>query len=391
MGYADALIKLNIPYNSETAVSLSGDLMEYINIEAKRASELLAETRGNFPSFNKSVYTKDKPIRNAARTCLPPTGTISILADTSPGIEPLFSVVYQNIMVDPADDSKTVKFMQVHPIFECIAKKRRFYTKALMKKIEKYGSIQNLDEIPDDLKEIFVTSHDISPEWHIRTQAAFQRHTDAAVSKTINFANSATVQDVSNAYLQAYRSGCKGITIYRDGSRDIQALTKGTNTPGKTTVLKEPMRRPKKLHGMTYSLETGCGKIYITINMDENGHPFECFANIGKAGGCSASQCEAIGRLTSLSLRNNFSPEEITKQLIGISCHKPFGFGPDRNLSCADAIGKAILDCFNSNGKTTKVEASLEDSTGSCMECGGQLQNSGGCSTCMACGHSACG
>ena len=336
MGFADLLIRLGIPYNTKEAVSLGERIMGFIHREAMKASGALAKERGTFPHFKESIYHRPggPRLRNATLTTIAPTGTISMIAGASSGIEPLFAVAFQKHVLD--NQSLT----EVNQLFEETAKERGFYSPELMRQISKTGSVQGLKEVPPDVQRIFVTAHDISPEWHIRMQAAFQRHTDNAVSKTVNFPHSATVEDVEKAYCLAYRLGCKGVTIYRDRSREVQVITRGTEK-GAIPLKITPRKRPQELQGKTIEMTTGCGKLYVTINADEQG-PFEVFASLGKAGGCAAAQTEATARLASQGLRAGIDPDLIVKQLKGIRCHIPHGFGEQELLSCADAIGKAL-------------------------------------------------
>ncbi|MCI0513095.1 vitamin B12-dependent ribonucleotide reductase [candidate division KSB1 bacterium] len=383
MGFADMLLLMGIPYDSEQALEVAAEVMNFINLEARQESEELAKVRGTFPNFKGSIF--DKPgapeMRNATVTTIAPTGTISIIAGCSSGIEPLFALCFVRNVLD------NDKLLEIHPYFEQIARQEGFYSAALMEKIAKKGTVKECPEVPEKYQRLFVTSHDITPEWHVRMQAAFQQHTENAVSKTVNFANSATVDDVKAVYLKAFELGCKGITIYRDGSREVQVLTKGhapVPVPDGEAVLPRPKKRPKMLSGKSIRMETGCGPLYISINSDENG-PFELFNNIGKAGGCAASQCEAIGRLVSLAWRSGIKPEQVTKQLRGISCHRPYGFGPNKNLSCADAIAKAIIDY-----QDTVDAAQPEITAGACPDCGGPMEHESGCAVCHACGFSEC-
>ncbi|MFZ5516544.1 MAG: vitamin B12-dependent ribonucleotide reductase [Candidatus Zhuqueibacterota bacterium] len=383
MGFADMLIKLGIPYNSEDAIQTARDIMKFIFQEANRQSQELAAERGPFPNYEKSVYFPDGPeYRNATRTTIAPTGTISIIAGCSSGIEPLFALSFVRNVMD--DD----KLLEVYPLFEQVARDEGFYSDDLMKRVAEKGSIQDFNDIPEHVRQVFITSHDISPEWHIQMQAAFQKYTDNAVSKTVNFPNDATLQDVNDAYRRAYELGCKGVTIYRDGSRDVQVLNKGKSATAPKVVTVEPIRRnrPSVLTGKTLRLRTGCGSIYITINEDEQG-PIELFNTIGKAGGCAASQSEAIGRLISLAWRNGVSPDEVRKSLMGITCHKPSGLGNEKVLSCADAVSKAIGKYLNMQDDPSIYTTS----GGACPECGGQIEHEGGCMVCRACGYSECG
>ncbi|OEU76624.1 MAG: ribonucleoside-diphosphate reductase, adenosylcobalamin-dependent [Desulfuromonadales bacterium C00003093] len=392
MGWADMLILLGIPYNSKEAIALGERVMKFINDKAHEMSIELAAERGEFPNFKGSLYDKpgSEPIRNATCTTIAPTGTISIIANCSSGVEPLFAVSYVRQVLD------NNKLVEVHPLFEKMAKERGFYSKALMQEIAEKGTVQEMDAVPEDIRRIFVTSHDISPEDHVLMQAAFQRHTDNAVSKTVNFCSNATRDDVSTVYRLAYKQGCKGATIYRDGSRDMQVLSvakKEDAEKGHESLVpmesKKPSRkreRPRALTGSTYQMETGCGPLYITINEDDKGL-FELFTTMGKAGGCAASQCEAIGRLVSLAWRSGVQARQAIKQLIGITCHKPAGFGDNRVTSCADAVAKAIeLHMLNEEDSPTLYVSN----GGACPECGGPVEHEGGCCVCHACGFSEC-
>ncbi len=391
MGFADLLIHLGIAYNSETAVETAESIMKFIRTEAMKKSGELAKVRGAFPNFVGSIYnqTGAQQMRNATLTTIAPTGTLSIIADCSSGVEPLFAICFVRQVMD--DD----KLLSVHPEFETIARKRGFYSAELMEKIAREGSIQKFDEVPEDIKKIFVTSHDIEPQWHIRMQAAFQKYTDNAVSKTVNFPHEATEDDVKSVYLMAYRYGCKGVTIYRDGSREVQVLNKGNaltcsdQVPAKTEAAPLPrkLKRPEILSGKTIKMNTGCGSLYVTVN-ENQGELFELFNTMGKAGGCAASQSEAIGRLVSLAWRSRISPEKIIKELRGISCHKPCGFGENKNLSCADAISNAIRKYMHLEMES---ESDLVERGGACPECGGPIEHESGCAVCRTCGRSECG
>ncbi len=388
MGWADMLILLGIPYNSEAAIELGDRVMQFVTDHARQASRVLAKERGAFPNFQGSIYDNNgEPVRNATCTTIAPTGTISIISNTSSGIEPLFAVSYVRQVLD-----KDV-LVEVHPIFEKIARERGFYSKELMKTIAEHGTIQDIDDIPEDVRDIFVTSHDITPEDHIRMQAAFQKHTDNAVSKTVNFCHDATREDVATVYRLAYQSGCKGVTIYRDGSRDMQVLSikkdsakPEDSVPHESAKKRVKRDRPRALRGSTYQMQTGCGPLYITVNEDDAG-VFELFTTMGKAGGCASSQCEAIGRLVSLAWRSGVQARQAVKQMIGITCHKPAGFGENRVTSCADAVAKAI-QMHMADHEDTELRHS--NNGGACPDCGGPVEHEGGCCVCHVCGYSEC-
>jgi ribonucleoside-diphosphate reductase alpha chain len=388
MGWADMLIRLGIPYNTEEAVEMAGKVMKFIADEGYAASRHLAISRGPVPNFPGSLVDQrgEPPTRNATVTTIAPTGTISIIANASSGVEPIFAVSYVRQVMD--DDI----LVEVHPLFEQIARDRGFYTPELMQRIAVNGSIQDIEEIPDDVRRLFVTAHDISPDRHIAMQAAFQTYTDNAVSKTVNFPQSATVDDVASVYELAYELGCKGVTIYRDGSRDRQVLSTGKREAPRTsraeelTVIKR--ERPKVLQGWTYQMQTGCGPLYVTVNESSTGL-FELFTTMGKAGGCAASQNEAIGRMVSLAWRSGIQARQVIKQLQGISCHSPSGFGQSKVLSCADAVAKAIQSHMAANGHGT-INEPVSFVKGACPDCGGIVEHEGGCVVCRLCGYSEC-
>jgi ribonucleoside-diphosphate reductase alpha chain len=389
MGWADMLILLGIAYNSEAAIELGDRVMKFITDKSRMTSQVLAKERGAFPNFEGSIFDNGthEPVRNATCTTIAPTGTISIISNTSSGIEPLFAVSYVRQVLD------NDVLVEVHPLFEKIAKERGFYSKELMKTIAEHGTIQDIDEVPEDIRDIFVTSHDITPEDHIRMQTAFQNHTDNAVSKTVNFCNDATRDDVATVYRLAYQGGCKGVTIYRDGSRDMQVLSvqkeeaKPEDTvPHETSKKRFKRDRPRALKGSTYQMQTGCGPLYITVNEDESG-VFELFTTMGKAGGCASSQCEAIGRLVSLAWRSGVQARQAVKQMIGITCHKPAGFGENRVTSCADAVAKAIQMHMVDH---EEAELTHANNGGACPDCGGPVEHEGGCCVCHVCGYSEC-
>jgi len=389
MGWADMLIQLGIPYKSDKAIKLAEDVMEFIQEEGKKASSAIAEQRGVFPNYEGSIYDGKIRLRNATVTTIAPTGTLSIIAGCSSGIEPLFAVSYVRTVMEGT------KLIEVNPYFEKVAKERGFWSRELMEKIAEKGSIKEFDEIPNDVKAVFVTAHDITPMEHIKMQAAFQKFVDNAVSKTVNFPHEATSKDVEDVYLLAYELGCKGVTVYRDGSREKQVLTRGRKDEKRAIESWQkivPKKRPEVIEGSTRFMKTGCGNLYVTINEDEEGHLFELFTSMGKAGGCAASQSEAIGRLVSLAFRSNIEPDEIIKQLKGISCHEPAWYSGGRILSCSDAIAKALEKYRvegekGGNGDRYKVLMLM----GACPECGGAIERESGCLVCHNCGFTKCG
>ena len=405
MGFADMLIQLGIPYNSDKALEIAEAIMNFIQDESKKASEALAEERGTFPNYKGSIHDGVRRLRNATTTTIAPTGTLSLIAGCSSGIEPLFAVCFVRNVLDNQE------LLEANPFFEKIAKERGFYSKELMAKVAEAGSIQSFAEIPNDVKQLFVTALDIDPEWHIRMQAAFQRHVDNAVSKTINLPHTATKEDVKKAFLLAYRLGCKGVTVYRDGSRERQVLEAGSTKAAKSAkVYIKPKMRPRKTTGVTYEMQTGCGSLYVTINEDEGGLPFEVFARLGKAGGCASAQTEGLGRSASLILRSGIDPHEIVKHYKGISCDRTYGLGKESILSCPDAIGKAlemyleekkILEEPDSKSDTSVMSMRLIEKiievkgskidNGACPECGSPVIYAEGCRRCLSnCGYSEC-
>jgi ribonucleoside-diphosphate reductase alpha chain len=406
MGLSDMLIKLGLPYNSQKGVDAARKVMKFISEEGHKASSELAKVRGNFPNYNGSIFDgKVQYMRNATVTTIAPTGSISMIANASSGIEPIFSLVYVKNVLEKEG------MLYVNDLFEAIAKQRGFYSEELMRKVADSSSIQKIEEIPQDIRTVFVTSHDISPEWHIKMQAAIQEFTDNAVSKTINFPNSATREEIKKAYTLAFEAGCKGLTVYRDGSRDIQVIDAGKKKDKKEEPKEDIMRRVRErspvVHGITSQVGTGCGNLYVTINEDDVG-PLEVFARLGRSGGCAASQTEAIGRLISTSMRAGIGIKEITEQLEGIRCPSPCWQPEGLVLSCPDAIAKALRRHIDEGGTLKPNELVKEVPTlqkfmnknkdrpkgnvvGVCPDCSGPLIHTEGCSKCPGCGFSKCG
>ena len=390
MGWADLLYRLGVPYGSPESEALAEQVMAFVDRTAREASEDLAEERGAFPNFVGSIYDRPgaRPIRNATRTTIAPTGTISILAGCSSGVEPLFSLAFVRRVMD------NTEMLEVNEVFAEQARTTGFYSEDLMRKIAVGATLHDLPEVPEAAQRVFLTAHDVTPDRHIRMQAAFQKHTDNAVSKTVNFPRSAGRADVALVFQQAHELGCKGVTIYRDGSREGQVLSSPAQQPVPSGAAPAPAHapavakrdRPRALHGTTYQMQTGCGPLYVTINEDDTGL-FEVFTTMGKAGGCAASQCEAIGRLVSMAWRSGMDPRPVVTQLRGISCHKPAGFGANKVVSCADALARAIQSHLDPDGEMEKHVAL----SGACPECGDAVEHEEGCVLCRGCGYSECG
>lgn len=411
MGFADMLLFLGVPYDSEEGVSLARKLMERVNRIGHEESRRLAKQRGAFPLFKESIFTKGEEIRNGTVTTIAPTGTLSILAGVSSGVEPVFAYAFVRNVMD------NTELIEVNPVLREALQSRGIYTEELMRKISEEGTLAHLSEIPEDIKRVFVCAHDISPEAHIRMQAAFQEETDNAVSKTVNFQHDATREDVWETYMLAYHLGCKGVTIYRDGSRESQVLNIGkVNTAsGSAPALPtdrlgsiRPRLRPDITMGLTERVVTGCGNLYVTVNYDEQGI-CEVFTSTGKAGGCP-SQSEAVARLASISLRAGISVEDIVDQLKGIRCPSTVRQAGLKCTSCPDAISKVIRkvhelqkNAGNAAKLPEKVQRVVEEkklaAQGTkedaqykfCPECGSALEHEGGCVTCRNCGYSKCG
>src|SRR5947208_6873484 len=382
MGWADLLVRLGIPYNSEEGVALGRRLMEFVDEESKKASEKLAEQRGVFAEWERSIWGPDatcardaagqrirpmRRLRNCNLTTVAPTGTISILAGCSSGIEPLFAVAFMR-------NQAGVLMPDVNGEFVAIARPEGRYADGLMQQIAEAGHI-HFDAVPAEWQRVFVTAHDVTPEWHIQMQAAFQDFTDSAISKTCNFANDASEEYVEQIYRYAYQLGCKGVTVYRDGARENQVLSTGSTAKkvqeGAAPVealsriaeletelhlTKERLHdveaenlqrrakrsRPDLLKGSTRRVESPLGTMYVTITEDDKGQPFEVFMSLGKPGGALMADVEAVGRLISLALRSGVPLPEIYRQLRGISSDRAVGLGPNKVMSVPDAIGIAI-------------------------------------------------
>ncbi|MEJ2184947.1 MAG: adenosylcobalamin-dependent ribonucleoside-diphosphate reductase, partial [Gemmatimonadota bacterium] len=469
MGWADLLVRVGVPYNSEEGIALARQVMAFLDEEGKKASEKLAETRGTFEAWKESIWGPDKSgardaegnrvrpmrkLRNCNVTTVAPTGTISIIADCSGGIEPLFAVAFMR-------NQAGVRMPDVNKDFVRLAREQGWYSEELMQRIAEEGHI-HFEEVPEALQQVFVTAHDVTPEWHIRMQAAFQEHVDSAISKTCNFPKESTREDVREIYLKAHELSCKGVTVYRDGSRPAQVLSTGRTEKKELKEAKADLEadladareknhqyaqqmemlkhelqelearhqrrlhkrnRPAALHGVTRRIQSPLGDLYVTINEDEDSRPFELFATLGKAGGAAMADAEAIGRLVSLALRSGISLAEVHQQLRGISCDRAVGFGANKVLSMPDAIAQviAMYDMEKAgvqqelpmtgapapapaaaparpaepSAAQPKLDVGVYDPgdtfLGSCPECSSELTYQEGCVKCHACGYSECG
>ena len=415
MAFADLLMLLGVPYNSQEGVEIGQQIMGFIQRRGKEQSRRLAETRGAFPLFGESIYKDETPIRNATVTTIAPTGTLSIIAGVSGGVEPVFAFAFIRNVMDGDE------LIEVNPLLRRRLEERGLYSDELMKKVIAQGSLQHIEEIPQDIKDVFVCAHDVSPQWHIRMQAAFQKHTDNAVSKTVNFPHSATREDVDKVYRLAYELGCKGVTIYRDGSRGSQVLNIGkvskeaksdeapqaAPSPAQQQNRLEPRPRPAVTMGITEKVKIGCGNLYVTVNYDENGI-CEVFTNTGRHGGCP-SQSEATARLVSIALRSGIDVQTIIGQLKGIRCPSTIRQPGMKVTSCPDAIARAIEKVMRSqNGgqmpsAVQEMERELNQGAQGeemdhsiagmrfCPECGAPVVHEGGCVICRQCGYSKCG
>ena len=403
MGWSDALARMGIPYNTDEAVALAEEVMAFITDQGRQASRMLAKTRGSFPLFAESIYAGEEPLRNATVTTIAPTGTLSIIAACSSGVEPVFAYVFIRNVMDGTE------LVEVNPVLRQVLEENGLYSEALMKRIAAEGTLQQIEEIPQEIRRVFVCSHDVSPLYHVKMQAAFQQYTDNAVSKTVNFPHNATRDDVREVYMLAYRLGCKGVTIYRDGSRDSQVL----NIGGVKTALAEekpsapygqirPRPRADVMCGLTEKMQIGCGNLYVTVNYDEHGI-CEVFTSTGKAGGCP-SQSEATARLASVALRSGVSIDAVLDQLRGIRCPSTVRHAGMKCTSCPDAIARVVkktaemlaqqggaqrlpsAPVVNPMQKTAQSEKQIKF----CPECQQELEREGGCVSCRSCGYSKC-
>ena len=388
MGWADLLFQLRIPYDSAEALALAERIMDFIETQGRATSIQLAEERGPFPAYETSVYpTKGiPPLRNATITTIAPTGTLSILAGCSSGVEPLFALSFARHVMDGE------KLVEVNPHFEEALREIDAYSPPMLEAVAELGSIQSFEQLPEDLRRVFVTAMDIAPEWHLRMQAAFQRHTDNAVSKTVNLPNSATTDDIYAIYWMAYEEGCKGVTVYRDGCKSSQVLTTGSSAvkqPAGEPVVRI-RKRPDFVTGFTQKVQTGLGGMYLTVN-EVDGKPFEIFATIGKSGHSVTAKAEAIGRLVSLALRSGIDVADVIGQLKGIGGEHPIFQQKGLLLSIPDAIAWVLENRYLKGKRPVPSHAVSAFDRQLCPECGCELVFQEGCHRCPNCAYTKCG
>ncbi|MBB5144742.1 vitamin B12-dependent ribonucleotide reductase [Desulfovibrio intestinalis] len=406
MGFADLLFQLGVAYDSQQGIDLGERIMAFVQEEGHKASAVLAQERGPFPAYETSMYARRKlgPYRNATVTTIAPTGTLSIIAGCSSGVEPLFALCFTRNILDGE------RLVEVNPHFAAALEDGGLFSHELMDAVVAKGSIQDMDYLPAPMRKVFVTAMDIAPVWHLRMQAAFQRHTDNAVSKTVNLLNSATEQDIREIYWLAYQEGCKGVTVYRDGCKSIQVLATGEgqkkmdgesaaeagdaaqsgSAASVSPIAATPSqvrKRPDEVQGFTRKVQTGLGAMYLTVN-EVDGKPFEVFATIGKSGRSITAKAEAIGRLVSLALRSGVHVRDVVAQIKGIGGEHPVFRGKGLLLSIPDAIAWVLEQRYLKD----EVVDTVNDLTGSCCpECGERLVFQEGCLICPACGFSRCG
>jgi ribonucleoside-diphosphate reductase alpha chain len=405
MGWADLLFVMGIPYDSEEAIELGDRLMGFIKEKTHDQSSRLAEERGPFPNWKESIYRTVRAMRNSTVTTIAPTGTISMIAGCSSGIEPIFALAFEH-RVRQSDGERVLTF--VNETFEAIARRDGFYSEALMQEIARRGTLRGIPGVPANAAEVFKTSHEIGHEWHVRHQAVFQRHTDNGVSKTINLPHDATEDDVAHAYRLAWELGCLGITVFRDGCKGEQVLNVGVSTakeqaPNAPLVVKAPAvikPRPHSLTGTTYRMETPIGTAFITVNNTADGDPFEVFVQVGKGGSDTMAVAEALGRLISLVLRlpSPFSVqrrlEEVISQLSRIGGSQSMGFGASKILSLPDALARTLAEHIGqiqAPGVPPVATASSKRIGDLCKECGqATFIYQEGCKKCLSCGFNEC-
>ncbi len=400
MGWADLLFALEMPYDSEEALDLAERLMAFVAEKGREQSARLAEERGPFPNFSRSIYRDGRPLRNSTVTTIAPTGTISMIAGCSSGIEPVFALAFEH-RVKGIDGERVLPF--VCQSFERLGRERGFHSDTLMSEVARRGTLHGIPGVPEEARAVFKTAHEIHWSWHVRHQVAFQKHTDNGVSKTINLPAEAAETDVAEAYLLAWREGCLGITVFRDGCKGEQVLNMGVAAEGDHGALGEQVvkPRPHSLSGATYRMETPIGTAFITVNDTPGGDPFEVFVQVGKAGSDTMAVAEALGRLISLVLRLP-SPlsaqrrlEAVVSQLSRIGGGQPTGFGAAKILSLPDALARTLGEHIGlgrgEEPETTAPAARRRVVGDLCKECGqATLVYEEGCKKCLSCGFNEC-
>ncbi|MBI2216552.1 MAG: vitamin B12-dependent ribonucleotide reductase [Candidatus Rokubacteria bacterium] len=413
MGWADLLFKMRIPYDSQEALDLAEQIMAFVKETGHDQSAKLAEERGPFPNWAQSIYRHGRPMRNSTVTTIAPTGTISMIAGCSSGIEPIFALAFQHRVKQP-DGERVLTFM--NETFEEIVRDEGFYSQALKDEIARRGSLHGIPGVPEWAERVLKTAHEIPYEWHVRHQAAFQRYTDNGVSKTINLPNEASEEDVAGAYEFAWQLGCLGITVFRDGCKGEQVLNVGIKKDAAAVAAAPSVAvikpRPHSLKGATYRMETPIGTAFITVNETQDGEPFEVFVQVGKAGSDTMAVAEAIGRLISLVLRlpSPMTPrrrlEEVISQLSRIGGGQPMGFGAQKVLSLPDALARTLAEHVGqvtgmNGGAAAAATASPPAAPAApaaqkrigdlCKECGqATFVYEEGCKKCLSCGFNEC-
>lgn len=388
MGWADLLFQMDIPYDSQGALNLAEKVMGFVREEARAGSHVLAKERGPFPAYETSTYAQKGmgPYRNATVTTIAPTGTLSILAGCSSGVEPLFALCFTRNVMDGE------KLTEVNPYFEAVLVKAGCHSPKLMETVAVKGSISTFEHLPAEIRRVFVTAMDIDAEWHLRMQAAFQLFTDNAVSKTVNLPNAATVDDIRHIYWMAYERGCKGVTVYRDGCKANQVLYTGEAEQKEAALAAHSSTvraRPDIVYGFTQKVSTGHGLMYVTIN-EVDGQPFEIFATIGKSGRSTTAKAEAIGRLISLAMRSGIEIADIVKQIKGIGGEMPV-FNVARKgqvVSIPDGIAWVLENRYLKAKHPFAVNGLGAQH---CPECDDILVFQEGCHICPSCAFTKCG
>jgi ribonucleoside-diphosphate reductase alpha chain len=414
MGWHDALMQMGIPYDSEDALALAEELGRFVQEKANEASLRLAEDRGRFPAYDGSSYDPDSPYRNATRTTIAPTGTLSIIADCSSGIEPVFALAFtRQHYLDAIDPTRLTQMTEANRYFLQAARDGGYYSDDLVRHLAEGGALGDRPEVPDEARRLFRTAHEISPEWHVRMQAAFQRHTDNAVSKTINFPFEATAEDVANAFRLAYREGCKGITIYREGSRAFSVLSHGVvNQPGPEQETADALREiagslrqipdhlparevlPDERQSITHKFRVGDQEGYLTAGLYPDGRPGELFVKINKEGSMVSGLMDAVAKLASIALQFGVPLKDLAPKMRNTRFEP---YGPTGNpeipwaTSVVDYVFHWLERKFGVEDDTDAPGGSREPSGIGCPDCGSVLAYQEGCLVCRSCGYNRCG